>query len=160
MPSIGVRPFTITATSKELPTTWAFVTTHPSSLKTNPEPVPASEIIWTTAGFILNMTSDRVGVAVGLGVKVGRGVEVALGNGLLVGVGIGVDVGVGREVEVGSGVTVLDGVGVSAGCLAEIASTVSRTRTATVASASTSGATVATGSAAATAAWTVASMLG
>ncbi len=70
------------------------------------------------------------------------------------------NVGVGGEVDVGKGVAVLVGVGVLVGVWAEIASTVRWTRTATVASASISGMAVSLASAAAMAAWTVASILG
>ena len=83
-----------------------------------------SEIIWTTAGFISEMTWDRVGVAVGRGVDVGEGVDVAMGIGLLV--GVGVDVGVGTEVAVGMGVAVLVGTGVLVGVWAEMAENRSR----------------------------------
>ena len=111
-------------------------------------------------------------VVVGTGVNVGGGVDVALGSRLLVGVGIGVSVevalgsgllagvgaGVGREVAVGTEVAVFPRTGELASVWAEMASTVRRTRTATVASASISGMAVSLGSAAGTAAWTVASI--
>ena len=95
-------------------------------------------------------------VVVGTGVNVGGGVEVALG----IDVNVGVGAGVGREVVVGTEVSAFPRTGELARVWAEMASTVRRTRTATVASASISGMAVSLGSAAGTAAGTVASILG
>ena len=99
-------------------------------------------------------------MALGCGLFVGGGVEIALGCGPLVGAGNGVSVGVGREVAAGNGLAVLVGVWESVGACVDMALTICRTRTATVASASISGVAVSLGGAATTAAWALASKSG
>ena len=85
----------LTSTVSNPWTTWALVTTSPSSSMMNPEPVPEGVIICTTPPETSLTIDESVGVLVGAGVGVDVGIGECVGVGVDVGVAVGVCVCVG-----------------------------------------------------------------